>query len=683
MANISSCDSDVLSEVPYSYAYPNDMLNQDVQEMSYSEQTHIDTNSSAPNDLLILSLVEQMTDQVANLDKENQINKMVNESLSTELERYKERVTIFEQRQNVDLNKREKLIDSQMDDLIRNKNATLEAFKQEINTLKETLSKNIKEKESLSTTLNVFKTKSKEKEFKYIDKEIVLEKQNKELENIIYHAVISVIDDEETLILEEESRSKMLEKQNDLISKEKKEIMHIAMNSVDILDVKKSCVNECCKCLELEAKLFEKKDFIEKESQEKDTVIKNLKDRIKSLMEKEGVENVKKDIDEIETINIELEHSVEKLLSENENLRKEREHLKSIFKDQFDSSKQTRVRSKEHSNFLIAQINAKSVKNSNLNAQLQEKVFAIAALKNELRKLKENNVVDTAVSKPIGTTITPGMFKRNLEPLPPKLLNNREAHMDYLKHTQEQTAFLREIIKQGVNCSTSASRSKPSGNTKNNRISQSSGSNKTNKVEDQSRSVKSRMNKKNRVDKSKCHTYIMQSMLNVNSVSEPISNTHVKHSVSNAKFESLCAICKKCLFDANHAMCLIEHVNDVNLEASGRIFIIVGNMCPLTRITSNKIVPPKESTIAPVATPTSDILVYSRRPKASRSVGTVRFGNDHIAKIIGYDDYQIGNVIISRVYYVEGLGHNLFSVGQFCDSDIEVAFRKHTASFVT
>nr|GFB47475.1 retrovirus-related Pol polyprotein from transposon TNT 1-94 [Tanacetum cinerariifolium] len=47
-------------------------------------------------------------------------------------------------------------------------------------------------------------------------------------------------------------------------------------------------------------------------------------------------------------------------------------------------------------------------------------------------------------------------------------------------------------------------------------------------------------------------------------------------------------------------------------------------------------------------------------------------------KIMGYGDYQIGNVTISRVYYMEGLGHNLFSVGQFCDSDLEVAFRQHT-----
>nr|GFB25519.1 retrovirus-related Pol polyprotein from transposon TNT 1-94 [Tanacetum cinerariifolium] len=44
----------------------------------------------------------------------------------------------------------------------------------------------------------------------------------------------------------------------------------------------------------------------------------------------------------------------------------------------------------------------------------------------------------------------------------------------------------------------------------------------------------------------------------------------------------------------------------------------------------------------------------------------------------GYEDYQIGNVTISQVYYVDGLGHNPFSVGQFCDSDLEVAFCQHT-----
>ncbi|GKF81613.1 hypothetical protein Tco_0240215 [Tanacetum coccineum] len=59
-------------------------------------------------------------------------------------------------------------------------------------------------------------------------------------------------------------------------------------------------------------------------------------------------------------------------------------------------------------------------------------------------------------------------------------------------------------------------------------------------------------------------------------------------------------------------------------------------------------------------------------------MGAVRFGNDHFAAITGYDNYVQGNITVCHVYYVEGLGHNLFSVGQFCDGDLEVAFRSNT-----
>nr|GEW11724.1 copia protein [Tanacetum cinerariifolium] len=59
-------------------------------------------------------------------------------------------------------------------------------------------------------------------------------------------------------------------------------------------------------------------------------------------------------------------------------------------------------------------------------------------------------------------------------------------------------------------------------------------------------------------------------------------------------------------------------------------------------------------------------------------IRTVRFRNDHFGAIMGYGDYVIGDSVISKVYYVEGLGHNLFSVEIFCDSDLEVAFKKHS-----
>ncbi|GJR67109.1 hypothetical protein Tco_0013174 [Tanacetum coccineum] len=82
--------------------------------------------------------------------------------------------------------------------------------------------------------------------------------------------------------------------------------------------------------------------------------------------------------------------------------------------------------------------------------------------------------------------------------------------------------------------------------------------------------------------------------------------------------------------------------------------------------------------------PPSQVLASLRNVNAvfpqfeGRFQGYLRFGNDEYAAIIGYGDYKLGDTIISRVYYVEGLKHNLFSVGQFCDGGLEVAFRQHS-----
>ncbi|GKE10538.1 retrovirus-related pol polyprotein from transposon TNT 1-94 [Tanacetum coccineum] len=216
-----------------------------------------------------------------------------------------------------------------------------------------------------------------------------------------------------------------------------------------------------------------------------------MKDKITSLGGKDNVKNVKKDIDEIETINIELEHN------------------------QFDSIGKTRVQSKEHCDSLIAQINSKSLENLDLNAQLQEKVFAITTLKNELRKLKGKIVVNTVVSKP-NAILAPRMFKLDIEPISARLKNNRNAHEELLvcasqtclnspkpseklvdvtpSNKDKRVRFAEPVTSSnnipkhidslktkdsnkplltstGVKPTTSASGSKPSGNTKNNRIS--------------------------------------------------------------------------------------------------------------------------------------------------------------------------------------------------------------------
>nr|GEU73078.1 hypothetical protein [Tanacetum cinerariifolium] len=153
MANISNYDSDVISEVPHSETYLTDMENQGVHAMQDFKQPPVvdfinskihsdsniilysqylqetqqaivqDTNLQAQQDLMILSVIEQMSEQMINhVNNWEKANKeQNNESVTVELERYKERVKTFVQRLNIDLSSREKMIDSQMDDMIKEK----------------------------------------------------------------------------------------------------------------------------------------------------------------------------------------------------------------------------------------------------------------------------------------------------------------------------------------------------------------------------------------------------------------------------------------------------------------------------------------------------------------------------------------------------------------------------------
>ncbi|GJV22255.1 hypothetical protein Tco_1371275 [Tanacetum coccineum] len=221
--------------------------------------------------------------------------------------------------------------------------------------------------------------------------------------------------------------------------------------------------------------LFELNE-LKAQSQEKDTVIKKLKDKIKSLSGKQNDDKIKKDLEEIETINIELDHRVTKLIAENE-------HFKQTYKQLYDSIKPARIRSKEQCDDLINQVNLKSVEISDLNASLQEKVLEMTrrfgkyrlivvhvtfsgdtavsghrksfpvvdsgdgggrkTLKNDLRKLKGKALVDNDVTK---HPSDPEMLKIDVEPITPKLLNKQTAHSAYIKHTQEESTVLRDLV---------------------------------------------------------------------------------------------------------------------------------------------------------------------------------------------------------------------------------------------
>nr|GEW98192.1 integrase, catalytic region, zinc finger, CCHC-type, peptidase aspartic, catalytic [Tanacetum cinerariifolium] len=487
------------------------------------------SNSTAQQDALILSVIEQLKTQVVNCTKINLDNKSVNDTLTAELERYKEHVRILTEGQNIDLKSKDNVLDSCAQSV-------------EIDNLKQTLSEHLKEKESLMQTL----------EPKLYDGNVI-EKTN----------AIVIRDSEETLMLAEESRSKMLLKQKDPKMSEKK----VNTTPVDYANSvnspeptpssrptkEVSMVNTSLKKLKHHLASF-------------DVVVK---ERTTTTSITEGTWGF--------------------------------EHTKAYFKDEI------------------------------------EKVLVITALKDNLRKLKGKAVVDDVIpSHPID----PKLLKVDVAPLAPKLQNNRTVHSDYLRHTQEETTTLREIVKQG-------------------------------------RSLNPLNTSLDYVHKKRIQELLIIIRPCINNFGDKLMAKTIKRKVwkpTGKVFTNIGYIWRP----------------------TGRTFTIVGNACPLTRFTTTAKVLLRKPIAVESNTPkpmvVQIVLLYldsgcSIHMTGDRSqltnfinkfLGTFKFGNDHVVKTMGYGDYQIGNVTISRVFFVKGLGHNLFSVGQFCDSDLEVTFRQYT-----
>nr|GEW31239.1 hypothetical protein [Tanacetum cinerariifolium] len=489
---------------------------------------------------------------------------------------------------------------------------------------------------------------------------------------------IVIHDSEETLLLADESRSKMIQKQNEPIMFEKKVITkpidYAALNQLS-KDFKTRFVPQ--------AELSAEQAFWSRYSVQPEET---------NLYVSTAIVEVPKELPKVSMVN----SSLKKLkfhLASFDMVVIERttataitkgmcgfEHTKACFRDDIiPFVKALKELFNSFDQFLIDEL----TEVQNVFHQMEQAVEQLA-LKETLSRLKGKAVVNETVFL---DSIDPELLKIDVAPLAPKLRNNGTAHTDYLRHTLEETATLREIVER-VNLLSSASGSQPQGNTKNDRIQRAPSKAKKNKLEDHHRTVSPSLNKKKSVVDTKVILSVMNSKLNVNA-------------------DLKCATCNGCLFSDNHDSCVLAYINSVNASLksksvlkpinrkfwqptgkmftivrhiwrpTGRTFTLLGNVCPLTRIATAAIVPLRKpipiasNTYKPVVT-----LIYSRNSKAAKKkvqvsnlkinkslkfLGTVQFGNDHVAKIMGYGDYKIGNVTISRVYFLEGLGYNLFS----------------------
>ncbi|GKA49361.1 retrovirus-related pol polyprotein from transposon TNT 1-94 [Tanacetum coccineum] len=445
-----------------------------------------------------------------------------------------------------------------------------------------------------------------------------------------------------------------------------KDIVNIIVNSsVNIASVN---VHECEKCLKLETKLLKKKDFVEKgiydklfksfttlkkhcislevdtqlnqeifqrdnsvlnqsalsfdqlfelnelkaQSQEKDTVIKKLKERINTLTLKDDLRKLKgkslvdnngtKHPSDPEMLKIDVEPITSKLLNkqtahseEATVLRDLVEHVKSKYP--LDQSLESVCRYAKLVQELLTNISKTCPSVNNTNG----KIVAVTP-KNKDKRFRFTEPVTSS-----GNTITKTTSTSNLVSNKPMLSST------------------------GVKPSTSASGSQPSGNTKKDKIRQTLSSTQKNKVEAHPRKVKSSLKNKDCVVQSK-------------------GTSHVQHYKLNANSELKCVKCNGCMLSDNHDLYVLDFINNVNAHKksksvnksskrkvwkligkvfsnigyiwrpTGRTFTIVGNAFHLTRITITTEVPLRKPTALENETPKPVVtLVYSRKPRKSKT----------------------------------------------------------------
>nr|GEU89908.1 hypothetical protein [Tanacetum cinerariifolium] len=361
-----------------------------------------------------------------------------------------------------------------------------------------------------------------------------------------------------------------------------------------------------------------------------------------------------------------------------------------------------------------------------MKAQLQDKGIAISELKKLIEKLKGKSV-DTKFEKSLvirqpnafksqrpsilgkPTTFSDSLERKDFSKS--KSVTKNNVSNDFSPHDSRKTNK-RVSFSTGVIPTTSVSRPRLKSNQTEDRVLLNHSQGKKHEVEAHRRNVKFSKNK----------------------TSVTACNDSLNAKTSNVYF--VCATCGKCVLNEKHDMCVLKSRNGVDSRTKMRIVVPISTREP-KRTVKQSVAKPLRKTVASESTnqkprnttrklyehvsktcswwyPNSTPPGYNWKPKSQignvnpnlveiilfivdsgflkhmmgnlkllinfveKFLGTVKFRNGQIAPILGYGDMVQGAVMIKRVYYVEGLNHNLFSIGQFCDADFEVAFRKST-----
>ncbi|GJW82475.1 integrase, catalytic region, zinc finger, CCHC-type containing protein [Tanacetum coccineum] len=743
MANLSSADP-IYDEVGPSY--DSDILFEYVKDNAVQVvQSNV---SSVPNDALMM-IINDMHEQAAQCVSADEQNKVVNESLTAELARYKEQVELYEKRARFELTEREQKIDEQL------RIISLTSMIEEVTTLKNDFKQ--KENKYLEDFLDMkaLKEKVEDKLFKqdqslqtvhmlctpkpYYDekKKVAIGYKNPlyltsvmQVQSALYngheivktnHAPAVMHDSEDTLELVEITRKRMLEKVKSPLCVEKKvriappdyskenylatftrqrhltpeqifwssEIQCLTLKPMSKMTVRGKQTKECylTKVIPFFKTLKEHFEGIQA------ALIKEVKEMKEIFEQKEA--KVEQNAVDMQCADIERKN----LLIENENLIADclsHELLYSVMNDVNTVSRffemhdaytieqarclelkaeisklKHKIQKDDHSEMIKCFSNLEFLKSTKSKESLQGKDNTIRKLKAQISQMNEKR--SEADQQNELFRAKNAKIKRHYKELYNSIKITRAKTIEKITSLLTENEKLKAQLKGKMQCVTMPA--------------------------------------------------VKPKVLAPETLREIVEEARIEKALDNA-LEYAC-------FYTKRSQELLEYVIDTcpkefskrdkkvattplnrnkQWKPTRRKFTL-GEQCPLTRFTKSKVVPSKQ----PEHVSSSEILITERFSNTSQKpltrykrrtdrplvfrlrllktydgesltaqefhekfIGTVRFGNDHFGAIVGYGDYMSGDSVISKVYYVEGHGHNLFSVGQFCNSNLEVAFRKHS-----
>ncbi|GJW84213.1 retrovirus-related pol polyprotein from transposon TNT 1-94 [Tanacetum coccineum] len=370
--------------------------------------------------------------------------------------------------------------------------------------------------------------------------------------------------------------------------------------------------------------------------QGKDNAIKKLRMQISQLNETRSEADRTLDFRTLDFQITQLTEKINVLQEQNELFGAENGKIKQHHKELYDSIKTTRAKHLEQTTALLTE-------NESLKVQLHNKL----------------SCVNKDQVKP--KVLAPGKYAIDVEPIPPRNRNNKEVHLVYLKHLKESVETLREIVEEA----------------------------KAERPLDRSLASACR------------YTKYSQELLEyvIGTCPKALNTRDNKHASTSLPKKKQVTFEEQCAMSKSNTHKPVKQLNcqKTNVPVPPSIGV---NSCtdasgsqPRSNTKKNRILPAKSVNMKKVEehprTIKSSLKTTNRRTDRPLvfglrlfktydrgSLATQEFGEN--VHRDGYGDYVIGESVISRVYYVEALGHNLFSVGQFCDSDLEVAFRKHS-----